>query len=196
MNSTIQLREGVRKAYSDAALRPDEKHAFPLGRGFAESLGYSHDHLDVTPAVAVDAFAGVSNVAEFATLVPGMRVLDLGCGAGLDAQIAARRVGPEGHVVGIDYSESMLARAREATALAGLSNLEFLYADAEHIPLPDDSIDVVLINGIFNLNPARDTIFAELGRIVRARGAVYAAELILLAPPPAGASCNATNWFA
>lgn len=196
METTSPVREGVLKAYSDAALRPDAGHAFPLGRAFAESVGYSTELLDLTPPAAVDAFAGVSSVAMFADLVEGMHVLDLGCGAGLDAQIAARRVGSSGRVVGIDYSDAMLARARNAAAEARLTNLEFVLADAEQLPLPDDSIDVALINGIFNLNPARDTIFAELGRVVRANGAVYAAELILVGPLPEGAACSATNWFA
>ncbi len=196
MESTAQLREGVREAYSAAADRPADKHAFPVGRGFAESLGYTPEELDRTPDAAVDAFAGVSNVAEIALLAPGMRVLDLGCGAGLDAQIAARRVGPGGRVVGVDYSESMLARAMRAAEEAGLSRLEFVQGDAERIPLPDGSFDVALVNGIFNLNPVRDAIFAELARLVMPGGAVYAAELILAGPLPEGTTCNATNWFA
>jgi arsenite methyltransferase len=196
MNSASQLREGVREAYSAAAERPGDKHAFPIGRAFAESVGYSPDQLAVTPPPAVDAFAGVSNVAEFADLRPGMRVLDLGCGAGLDAQIAARRVGPDGHVTGIDYSEDMLERARSAATESGLGNLEFYLADAERLPVPDASFDVALVNGIFNLNPARDAIFGELGRVVNGLGAVFAAELILVGPLPEGTRCSASNWFA
>ena len=196
MIPTNRLREGVREAYSDAALRPDDNHAFPVGRVFAESLGYSREQLAMTPSAAVDAFAGVSNVAEFATLSPGMKVLDVGCGAGLDAQIAARRVGPSGQVMGLDYSEEMLARARAAADEAGLRNLEFILADAEQLPLPDGSFDVALVNGIFNLNPARDAIFRELGRVMSTHGAVFAAELILVGPLPEGAQCSSTNWFA
>ena len=167
-----------------------------MGRRFAESVGYSAKQLRATPSAAVDAFAGVSNVSEFATLLPGMKVLDLGCGAGLDAQIAARRVGPSGRVTGIDYSEEMLARARAAAESAGLDNLEFILGDAEQLPVPDDTFDVALVNGIFNLNPARDAIFAELCRVLRPGGKAFAAELVLLAPLPQGSACNATNWFA
>lgn len=196
MEPALSLRDGVRKAYSEAAVRPRAEHAFPLGRGFAESLGYSAGQLALTPAEAVDAFAGVSNVAEFADLIEGAKVLDLGCGAGLDAQIAARRVGPSGRVVGIDYSASMLVRARKAATEARLPNLDFVLADAEHLPVEDGSFDVALVNGIFNLNPDRDNIFSELGRVVRSGGAVFAAELILVGPLPEGTTCSATNWFA
>ena len=196
MTTADTLSEGVRRAYSAAAERPWDGHAFPVGRGFAESLGYSSEWLGQIPAAAVDAFTGVSNVAEFAEIEEGMEVLDVGCGAGLDALIAAHRVGSSGRVAGVDYAEPMLDRARTACRAAELSNVRFVRADADSLPFPDDSFDVVLVNGIFNLNPARDAIFRELGRVVRAAGAVFAAELILVDPLPEGAVCEATNWFA
>jgi ubiquinone/menaquinone biosynthesis C-methylase UbiE len=114
------------------------------------------------PAVAVEAFVGVSNVAVFASLPPGARVLDLGCGAGLDSLIAARRVGPAGRVIGIDFSDSMLTRAGQAAAALGV-NVTVCRGDAERLPLETGSIDVALVNGIFNLNPARTEIFREQG---------------------------------
>ncbi len=196
MHTATELREGVRKAYSAAAVRPEDEHAFPVGRAFAESLGYAPQWFERVPAEAVAAFAGVSNVAEFAEIEPGMTVLDLGCGAGLDALIAAHRVGPTGRVVGVDYSEAMLERARRAARAAGLDNVDFVHADAGRLPFHGVAFDVALVNGIFNLEPARESIFHELGRVVKLRGAVYAAELILVAPLPEGFSCNASNWFA
>jgi ubiquinone/menaquinone biosynthesis C-methylase UbiE len=190
------IRAGVRRAYSAAADHPQARHPFPLGRQFAESLGYSPDVLAGLPAVAVDAFAGVSNVAVVAEFPPEATVLDLGCGAGLDSLLAARRVGPAGQVIGIDFSEAMLQRARQAAIEAGINNVEFRQADAENLDLDDASIDVVLVNGIFNLNPARDQIFHELARVMRPNGAVYAAELILHEPLPAETQASETNWFA
>lgn len=191
-----QLREGVRDAYSAAAENPQAKHPFPVGRSFAESLGYPLELLASLPAVAVDAFAGVSNVAIFADIPLGATVLDLGCGAGLDSLIAARRVGPKGYVIGMDFSETMLARAQQAATEVGADNMEFRRADAENIPLEADTIDVALVNGIFNLNPARDLIFAELARVVRPSGVVYAAEIILCEPLPPETQASETNWFA
>jgi 2-polyprenyl-3-methyl-5-hydroxy-6-metoxy-1,4-benzoquinol methylase len=111
-----RLREMVRGAYSAAAEQPEEKHAFPVGRQFGESIGYPAELLARLPSVACDAFAGVSNVSLFADLPPGATVLDLGCGAGLDTLIAAQRVGTAGKVIGVDFSEAMLARARDAVS--------------------------------------------------------------------------------
>lgn len=110
INKATQLRHGVRQAYSAVADNPQAEHPFPVGRQFAESLGYSPGVLADLPAAAVEAFAGVSNVAVFADIPEGATVLDLGCGAGLDSLIAAGRVGPAGRVLGIDFSESMLTR--------------------------------------------------------------------------------------
>ena len=109
-----RLCEAVRNAYSSAARQPEGTHPFPVGREFAASLGYPPGLLDSSPSVAVEAFAGVSNVAVFADIPEGANVLDLGCGAGLDALIAAGRVGARGRVIGVDFSEAMLARVRRA----------------------------------------------------------------------------------
>jgi arsenite methyltransferase len=196
INQAQHLRDGVRQAYSAAAENPQAEHPFPVGQHFAESLGYPPGLLANLPADAVQAFAGVSNVAVFADIPEGATVLDLGCGAGLDSLIAANRVGPTGRVIGIDFSESMLARARQAATEAGLNNIEFHQVDAEALFLEDASIDVALANGIFNLNPARDLIFRELARVVRTEGAVYGAEIILREPLPPEEQASETNWFA
>src|ERR1039458_2808131 len=189
------LRDKVRIAYSTAAEIPQEKHAFPVGRGFTESVGYPADLLDQLPAVASDAFAGVSNVSIFAEIPSGATILDLGCGAGLDALIAARRVGLSGRVIAVDFSTAMLARARQAVAEAGVSNFELREAGAEQLPIADEEIDVALANGIFNLNPSRDAISRELARVVRRGGTVFAAELILSSPLPPEVRASESNWF-
>jgi arsenite methyltransferase len=194
--SPVRLREMVRGAYSAAAEQPQEKHAFPVGREFAESIGYPAELLARLPSVACDAFAGVSNVSLFADLPPGATVLDLGCGAGLDTLIAAQRVGTAGRVIGVDFSDAMLARARDAVVESGMTHVEFRQADAEQLPIRDGEIDVALVNGIFNLNPARDAIFHELARVVRSDGAVYAAELILSQPLPSETRASEKDWFA
>ena len=98
------LRAKVNSAYSAAATQPEQKHPFPLGRELAENLGYPSEMLDEIPQPSLEAFAGVSNVSLFADLPAGATVLDLGCGAGMDSIIAARRVGPTGRVIGIDFS--------------------------------------------------------------------------------------------
>lgn len=196
MQDTCDLRESVRNAYSAAAEQPGEKHAFPVGRRFAESVGYGAELLDSLPPCAVEAFAGVSNMSVVAEIPEGATVLDLGCGAGLDTLIAARRAGPNGTIIGVDFSVSMLARARRAAEEVNICNVEFRQVDVEKLPLVDGSVDVALINGIFNLNPAREAIFRELARVIKPGGIAWAAELILNEPLPADVAANPTKWFA
>jgi arsenite methyltransferase len=191
-----QLREMVRGAYSAAAEHPVEKHAFPVGRQFAESIGYPADLLASLPPVSCDAFAGVSNVSLFAELPVGGTVLDLGCGSGTDTLIAARRVGPTGKAIGVDFSTAMLSRARQAVAESGVVNVELRESDAELLPIGDREIDVAIVNGIFNLNPTRDAIFHELARVIKPSGKLFAAELILRQPLPPETRASETDWFA
>jgi len=189
------IRERVRDAYSAAALEPRARHPFPAGRAFAESVGYGADLLDRLPAVSAEAFTGVSNVSVFAEIQPGAAVLDVGCGAGLDTLIAAQRTGPAGRVIGLDFSASMLSRARRGASEAAAARVLFCQADAERLPLPAGRIDVALANGIFNLNPARQALMRELARVLRHGGALYAAELILLDRLPEELR-GESDWFA
>lgn len=189
-----RLRSAVQRAYSAAAENPAIKHAFPVGRRFAESLGYPVEVLAALPADSVDAFAGVSNVAVFAEIAPGSIVLDLGCGAGVDSLIAARRVGVGGRVIGIDFSDAMLARARRAAETWG-ARITFCRAEGERLPLRPAAVDVALVNGIFNLNPVRDALFRELARVVRPGGAVYAAELVTQEAVCRTGPVSDADWF-
>jgi len=191
-----RLRDGVRNAYTSAADSPTSKHPFPVGRAFAESLGYPIELLNSLPQAAVEAFAGVSNVSIFADIPEGVSVLDLGWGAGLDTLIAARRVGTSGRVTGVDFSQSMLSRARTAATDLGAANVVFLDGTAENIPCPAASFDVAIVNGIFNLNPAREAIFRELSRVLRTGASAFVAELILKEPLPAEVCISEANWFA
>ena len=191
-----EIREAVRKAYSAASEDPLGKHEFPVGKEFARSLGYPSNLLEELPVASVDAFSGVSNVSVNAEILAGASVLDLGCGAGLDSLIAAKRSGPSGRVVGVDFSPAMLMRAHKAGSEVGLDNTIFCRADAEALPIRSGSIDVALVNGIFNLNPSRTAIFRALARVLRDGGLVYAAELILCEPLPPEIRSSEANWFA
>lgn len=190
-----ELRESVRQAYSHIAEEPQDAPPFPTGRALVEDLGYPTSLLDTLPATSVEAFCGVSNVSLFAEIPEGVTVLDLGAGAGLDTLIASRRTGARGRVIAVDFSATMLDRARKALIEAQATNIETRLADAEQLPVEDESIDVAIVNGIFNLNPYRERIFSELARVLRPGGAVYVAELVLTAPLPAEDQQNAANWF-
>lgn len=188
-----RLRAAVREVYSGIAEQPLAEHPFPVGRRLAEAVGYAPELLRQLPDRAVEAFAGVTCIHDFARLRGGSVVLDLGCGAGMDSLIAARAAE---QVVGVDFSPAMLERARKAASEAGVANVEFREGAAESIPAADASFDVALVNGIFNLNPARELIFSELARVLRPGGALYAAELILAGPLPPGVDATASDWFA
>lgn len=190
------LRQAVWAAYSQAAAHPEGAHPFPVGRGFAHGVGYPKDALEGIPECSVNAFTGVSNVAIFAELSAGDTVLDLGCGAGLDSLIAQRRVGDNGRVYGVDFSRPMLERAAGAVRAVGARNTAFVLGAAERLPLRSGSIDVALVNGIFNLNPARVAIFGELARVLRPGGTVFGAELVLREPARAPEELDRLNWFA
>ena len=183
------------QAYSAIAEYPNEQASFLTGRALAENLGYPADMLDALPVTAIDAFCGISNVSLFAEIPEGTIVLDLGCGAGLDTLIVSRRTGENGKVIAIDFSPAMLARTQQAVAGALVENVETYLADAEHLPLEDESIGVAIVNGIFNLNPYREKIFSELARVVSSHGVVYAAELVLTAPLPEGYQQSGADWY-
>lgn len=194
--TTLWLRRQVKKAYSTAATKPQSAHVFPVGEAFALSLGYPREVLDRMPSAAKESFTGVSNVSIFAEIPLGSTVLDLGCGAGLDTLIAAQKAGPKGKVIAVDFSVAMLDRARKSAVEVAYRNVEFHEADAEGLPIDDQSVDVVMANGIFNLNPHRKEIFAELARVLRPGGSVFAAELILREPLPSRERRSTRNWLA
>ena len=196
MYLSTELRDGVYKAYSAVAETPQAEHPFAVGREFAERLGYPTELLNQLPAESTEAFTGVSNVSLFADIPVGSIILDVGCGAGLDSFIAAQRTGETGKVIGVDFSEAMLTRARTAATKMKTTNVEFRQSSAESLPLEDASIDVAMVNGIFNLNPAREKIFQELARVMKAGGVVYSAEMILREPLPPEELNNNDNWFA
>lgn len=187
------IRERVRKAYSAVATAPAAEHAFPVGSKLAKRAGYPEDWLDTVPPESVEAFAGVSCLPCLAVLRPGTAVLDLGCGAGLDSLLVASSGVP---VLGVDFSEEMLSRARHAAEVMGLRNVRFELGDAEAIPAATGSMDAALVNGLFNLNPARERIFTELARVIRPGGELFAAELVLKGPRPETAEASDVDWFA
>ncbi|MDE3089314.1 MAG: methyltransferase domain-containing protein [Chloroflexota bacterium] len=173
------LRAAVATQYGKVALQPKGRFPFPVGRAFAESLSYPPNLLDTLPRPSVDAFAGISYPLKFADLQPGESVLDLGCGAAMDTILAARQVGESGHIHSLDLSDAMLECARANVVAAGLGNVTFHCAPAEEIPLADGSVDVVVVNGIFNLCPSKKPVIDEVFRVLRTGGRTVVSEIVL-----------------
>ena len=177
---TQVLRSEVSKVYSRVATDPDGDFHFHRGPAYAaDFLGYDPAELAALPRECTASFAGIANPHIIAPIVRGETVLDIGCGAGTDLLLAARRVGPSGRAIGIDMTEAMRDRARASAAAAGLTNVEVHRADATVLPLPDSSVDVVISNGVLNLVPEKDKAFAEILRVLRPGGRLQLEDIVL-----------------
>jgi SAM-dependent methyltransferase len=187
------LKREIRKTYACVSNEPEREFVFPTGRAWAEDLGYPPELADV-PDAAVESFAGVANPWELGRLAPGERVLDLGSGAGTDSLVAAQMVGPQGGVTGIDMTPEMLAKARNAADAMGASNVEFVEAEAERLPFADESFDVVISNGVIDLIPDKDAVFAELFRVLAPAGRLQVADVTIQNPVSDEGRRNIDLW--
>jgi arsenite methyltransferase len=133
----------------------------------------------VVPDATVESFAGVANHWTLGRIDPGAIVLDLGCGAGTDLLIAAQMTGPEGRVIGVDMTSSMLDRARASAQEMGLANVELHESLIESLPLEDASVDVVISNGVIDLVPDKDAVFDEIDRVLRPGGRLQVADVVI-----------------
>ncbi len=177
---TQVLRSEVSKIYSRVATDPDGDFHFHRGPAYAsEFLGYDPGELAALPAECTASFAGIANPHTIASILQGETVLDIGCGAGMDLLLAARRVGPNGRAIGVDMTKTMRDRARASAAAAGANNVEVHESDATALPLPDASVDVVISNGVLNLVPEKEKAFAEILRVLRPGGRLQLADIAL-----------------
>lgn len=131
------------------------------------------------PTSVTESFAGVGNPFSLAKLRAGETVLDLGCGAGMDSILAARKVGHSGRIVGVDFSSEMIDKATRNAAAVDVRNVEFRLGDLEALPLENGSFDVAISNGVFNLCPDKPKALAEVFRVLRAGGRLCMADMIL-----------------
>ncbi len=187
------LKSEIKKTYASVSEEPDKDFIFPTGRAWAEDLGYPEELASV-PEAAVESFAGVANPWALGRLAPGERVLDLGSGAGTDSLIAAQMVGEQGHVTGIDMTPEMLAKARAAAVEIGVTNVEFVEGEAERLPFPDASFDIVISNGVIDLIPDKDAVFTELFRVLAPGGRIQVADVTIQNPVSAEGRRNIDLW--
>jgi arsenite methyltransferase len=187
------LKSEIKKTYASVSTEPEKDFIFPTGRAWAEDLGYPEE-LATVPESAVESFAGVANPWALGRLAAGERVLDLGSGAGTDSLIAAQMVGEQGHVTGIDMTQEMLAKARAAAAEMGATNVEFVEGEAERLPFPDASFDVVISNGVIDLIPDKDAVFIELFRVLAPGGRIQVADVTIQNPVSAEGRRNIDLW--
>jgi arsenite methyltransferase len=172
------LREEIERTYTDVSTNPGQEFIFPTGRSWAEELGYPAELANV-PEASVESFAGVANHFALGRIEPAATVLDLGCGAGTDLLIAAQMVGPQGKAIGIDMTASMVEQARRSAEEMGLANVELHEGLIESLPLEDESVDVVISNGVIDLVPDKDAVFSEIDRVLRPGGRVQIADVVI-----------------
>jgi arsenite methyltransferase len=164
--------------YTDLALHPDKDFGWGKGKENARRLGYQPTWLERLPDAVWESAAAVGNPFALAPICAGDTVLDLGCGAGADACIAALLVGVRGQVIGLDITPAMVQKARRNVQLAGLTNVKVCEADIAYLPLPDECIDTVISNGSINLAPDKARVFGEAGRVLRPGGRLQFADMV------------------
>jgi SAM-dependent methyltransferase len=191
---TAGVLDQIRSLYTELAKRPDKDFGWGSGKQNARRLGYDPAWLDCLPDAVWESAAAVGNPFSLGPIHPGETVIDLGCGAGADACIAALLVGATGRVIGFDVTRAMVEKATANAHLAGLSNVEVHEADMMSIPLPRGIADVVISNGAINLAPDKAAVFSEAERILRPGGRFQFADIVHEGKQRCGGPADDGDW--
>lgn len=184
MNTTVlsdseKIKTQIKEKYKKVALTPRGSFNYPVGREGLTALGYEHFLIEAFPEAIVDSFCGVGNPFSLGSVHPGETILDVGCGAGFDSLAAALMAGPSGKVIGLDLSPEMIQRAKENLARSGLLNVEFRAGEAETLPFADQTFDLLISNGVYNLTIDKPRAMAEAFRVLKPAGRLQICDMSL-----------------
>ena len=188
------LEAKVQQMYRQVAEQPHAAYHFEMGRALAQRLGYPDELLATIPEGAVESFAGVGFFFDLAALQQGETVIDLGSGSGMDTLMAAGLVAPTGRVVGVDFTLEQLTKARRLATEAGIEHVEFREGRIENLPADDKSFDCVISNGVINLSPDKQQVFAETARVLRPGGRLAIADIVTTRQLTEAIVSNADLW--
>jgi arsenite methyltransferase len=188
------LRHAIREEYATVAAEPERGFHFHTGRPLARMLGYQDEWLEGIPEPTIASFAGTGNPFTLGPLRAGDRVVDVGCGAGIDSLVASTMVGPTGRVVGVDMTPQMLGKARASAVAMSVANVEFRQGYAEELPAPDEWADVVISNGVMNLFPDKSVGLREMARVLKPGGRLQIGDILVEKPVPESAKRSIELW--
>jgi arsenite methyltransferase len=188
------LREAIQEEYAEVAANPQKGFHFHTGRPLAHMLEYADEWLEGIPEHSIESFAGTGNPFSLGELRPGERVVDVGSGAGIDSLIAAKKVGPDGRVIGVDMTPSMLEKASHAADEMGLANVEFREGYAEELPIAEGWADVVISNGVLNLMPDKGAALEEMSRVLKPGGRLQIGDILVQKAVPESAKRKIDLW--
>lgn len=189
-----ELRCLISDKYTEVAKTPGKGFHFHTGKPLAMMLGYEEAIVDALPSGTVDSFAGTGNPFSMGELRAGETVLDVGCGAGFDTLIAARQVGPSGRVISIDMTPAMLEKAQAGARGAALLNIDFREGLAEALPADNESVDVVISNGVINLCPDKMAAMQEIHRVLKPGGRIQIGDIVVHKEVPEDAKADIDLW--
>ena len=188
------LRQAIAEKYAQVATTPEIGFHFHTGRPLAMRLLYPASAIDALPSATVESFAGTGNPFLFGDLRAGERVVDVGCGAGLDTLIAAGHVGRTGRVIAVDMTSEMRQKTTEGAAAMHLQNIEVREGFAESLPVEDGWADVVISNGVVNLCPDKRAVFREMFRVLAPGGRVQIGDILVHKEVPQSAKDDIALW--